>query len=190
MNILLDLLGALVIASFLLLTMTTFQFQLNDTVNRTLFTAQMIEHEEVACQSINRLIAMAGIGFVPDSTFVNATATSMTFRTYWDYNTNTLGANPVSILLSLGQSYGQYGRVLRIVQNGRPIRDLENILWLEDLQFVYYNKTDQITTDKRYIRSVDVMMTFRRDPPKVASIPLRVKVQIKCYLMNCYMRGA
>jgi len=196
MNILLDLLGALVVASLLLLMIISFQFQLTDIANRTIFTAMMISEEVDACRQMNKVLALAGINMPPDSTFVTATATRIVYRTYWDYINNSISGSKHSVELKLSTANTSVGYAYIIKQDGVTVRDLGYILWLQDLQFGFYNKTDQAialpvtTTTIKSIRSVDVKMTFEHESPTVGAIPLRLKMQIKCYLMNCYLKGA
>jgi hypothetical protein len=194
MGTLIDLLGALMVASLLMLMMISFQFQLQDTANRTLFAAQMLTHVQLACADLNRLLAFAGTNMNPDSTMVQAETGKLTFRTYWDFKNNVLTTSPRSIQLSLMPAPA-VGKQLKIVQSGAPVYDMGNILWLDDLAFAYYrNDGTQVTTlpasttDKKQIRSVDVKMTFRRDPPKINTTPLITKMQLKVYFMNAFLR--
>ncbi len=194
MGVLLDLLGALMIATLLMLMMISFQFQLQDTANRTIFAAQMMTHEQTACKELNNLIALAGVNLPIDSIAVTvADSNRMAFRTYWDYSNNllTLNANTISFTL---KNATDFGRELDILQSSSPVYDLGSILWLEDLSFYYYDINgyglgNVVVGDTRaQIFSVDVNMTFRRDPPIINTTPLRTKVQLRCYLMNRYLR--
>lgn len=190
MNVLLDLLGALIVGTTLLLMMMTFQFQLSDTANRAIFASQMIDHEMEVCSKINSVFAMAGVGMKPDSTVVANDLNRITFRTYWNYNSNSIAATPSSFEMKLATTATGVGKTLIMKQNGETITDAANIFYLEDLAFVYYDKYDVVTADKKLVRSVDVKITLRRDPPRMGGIILRTRVQLRCYFMNCYMRGA
>lgn len=190
MSILLDLLGAMVVGTTLLLLMITFQFQLQDTADRSIYSAQMIDHEQMVCNHLNKLFAMAGVGMTPDSTVVTAEPGRITFRTYWNYEANYAAATPSSFELKLSPTTSGVGRALTIKQNGEIIPDLGYILWLEDLHLIYYDKYEVVTNLPSKVRSVDVMVTLKRDPPHGTGHILRTKVQLKCYFMNCYMRGA
>ena len=194
MNILIDLLGAVIVATVLLLMMITFQYQLLDIANRTIFTSQMIAHEEKACVDFNRVIAMAGVGVDPDSVVVQADANAVSLRTRWNYTTNTLMVSPQNLELSL-LAATTFGKQIRLAEGGTVIKDLGYILWLEDLTFAYYDGSDAVVsipttaTSRATIRSMDIDMTFRRDPPRINATPLRTKVQLKVYFMNCYLQG-
>ena len=194
MSILLDLLGALMIASLLMLMMISFQFQLQDIANRTMFSAQMMVHEQEACEDLNRLVALVGIGVAPDSTVSTATATSATFRTRWSYVTNQMLLSPTTLQLTLEAATAS-GRRLRIVQGPTVVNDLANILWIEDLAFVYYDKAGALValpttaTTIKTIRSMDVNMTFMRRSPRANKTPLRTRVSLRIYFMNCFLQG-
>lgn len=195
MGVLLDLLGALMIATLLMLMMISFQFQLQDTANRTIFAAQMMTHEQTACKELNNLIALAGVNLPIDSIAVTlADSNRMAFRTYWDYSNNVLTLNANTISFTLKNNTTDFGRELDILQSSSPVYDLGSILWLEDLSFYYYDINGYglgnvvVGDTRKEIFSVDVNMTFRRDPPTINTTPLRTKVQLRCYLMNRYLR--
>jgi hypothetical protein len=195
MAVLIDLLGALMIATLLLLMMMTFQMQFQQTADRTIFAAQMMTHEQRACRELNGLIALAGVNFSRDSTVVIvADSTRMQFRTYWDYMNNVMTSTANTLTLTLNPSTTDVGRELSIWQAATPVYNLGSILWLENLKFQYYDVTGaslgyRVTgAALKNIYSIDVDMTFKRDPPMIQTTPLRVKVQLRCYLMNRYLR--
>jgi len=183
------------IATMLILMMLSFQFQLQDTANRTMFVAQMLAHEQQACVDLNRIILLAGVGMSPDSTMVAADSTSLTFRTYWDFRNNVLTETPRSVSLSLLTETG-VGKQLHIVQEGTPVFDMGYILWVDRMTFSFFNRDDALvalpltTASLKTIRGVVVNMVFKRNPPKVKSTVLKTKVQLRIYYMNCYLRGA
>jgi hypothetical protein len=200
MGILLDLLGALMIATLLLLMMISFQFQLRDTADRTIFAAQMMNHEQRASQELNHLIALAGINMptnasvATDLTVMIADPTNFKFRTYWDFKNNVMTGVVNTIDLKLSTTETDVGRELTILQSSSPVYDLGSILWLENLQFTYYDITGAVvaapmTTAKlNSIMSVDVGMTFKRYAPTVGKTPLRTSVQVRVYFMNRYLK--
>ena len=190
MSIILDLLGAMVVGTTLLLMMITFQFQFQDTADRAIYAAQMVDHEQMVCNHINKLFAMAGVGMVPDSTVVTAELNRIVFRTYWNYESGSVAGTPSSFEVKLSPTTTGVGKALTITQNGNIISDLGYILWLENLEFIYYDKVEAVTALKTKVRSVDVKVTLKRDPPRMGGLTLRTKVQLRCYFMNCYMRGA
>jgi hypothetical protein len=192
MGLLMDLLGALMIATLLMLMMISFQFQLRDTANRTMYTSQMLVHEQSACSELNKLVGLVGIGVAPDSTVAAASASSVTFLTRWSYITNAMLLAPVTLQLTLETATGS-GKMIRIVQGGTVTYELGRILWVEDLSFKYYdNAGTEVTTlnaaNIQTIRSVDINITFMRNAPKVNTTPLRTKVQLRIYFMNCYLQ--
>lgn len=195
MTVLIDLLGALMIATLLMLMMITFQFQFRDTADRTVFAAQMMTHEQRACRELNNIIALVGVNLPIDSVAVTvADSNRLEFRTFWDYKNNVMTMVANTLSLTLSNSTTDVGRELSILQSASPVYDLGSILWLEDLSFRYYNINDSlmgkvVTGDARKsIFSVDVNMTFKRDPPSINTTPLRVRVQQRCYMMNRYLR--
>jgi len=195
MAVLLDILGALMIATILLLMMITFQLQLRDTADRTIFAAQMMNHEQRACKELNGLMALAGVKMPIDSiAVIIADSTKMAFRTYWDFQNNVMTETPNTISFTLSATATDFGRELDILQSASPVYDLGSILWLEDLKFFYYNidgdslGNQVIGSDRVKIYSCDVNMTFKRDAPTVGTTALRTKVQLRCYLMNRYLR--
>jgi hypothetical protein len=195
MAVLIDLLGALMIATLLLLMMISFQFQFQNTADRTIFAAQMMTHEQRACRELNNLIALAGVNLPTDSVAVTvADSTRMAFRTYWDYMNNAMTTTANTLSLTLSPSTTDVGKELAILQSASPVYNLGSILWLEHLSFRYYdlagNSLGQVVTGaaRRNIYSIDVNMTFKRDPPVIQTTPLRVKIQLRCYLMNRYLR--
>lgn len=195
MGAILDVLGALMIGTMLLLMMISFQMQLRETADRTVYASYMMTHEQTACRELNGLIALAGVNMPIDSVAVIlATPTKMAFRTFWDYQNNVMTDVANTISFTLHASTTDVGRELAILQSASPVYDLGAILWLEDLQFYYYdiNNTllgQTVTGDTRKnIYSVDVGMTFKRDAPNSNTTPLRTKVQLRCYMMNRYLR--
>jgi hypothetical protein len=194
MNVILDLIGAGMVALLLLLMMLSFQFQLTDTAQRAIYTSQMLTHQQMACNDLNRIIALAGIGMPEDSVVVfQALEGKLSFRTCWDFKNDSLTVTPKTIQLSLNPTATGVGKQLHIVQSGTPVFDMGYIFWLEDLKFNYYRSsnvavayTNTVATD--IIRYVDVLMVFRRAPYTVNPVDLRTKVVLRCYLMNCYLR--
>jgi hypothetical protein len=197
MTVLIDLLGALMVATLLMLMMITFQFQFRDTADRTVFAAQMMTHEQRACKELNNIIALVGVNIPIDSVAVTvADSNRLEFRTFWDYKNNVMTNVANTLSLTLSNSVTDVGKELSILQSASPVYDLGSILWLEDLSFKYYDINDNelgnvVTGDTRKnIFSIDVNMTFKRDPPSINTTPLRVKVQQRCYMMNRYLRYA
>ncbi len=194
MSILLDLLGALIIASLLMLMMISFQFQLQNLADRTMFSAQMLAHEQKACTELNRVIALVGVGVAPDSMVTEATATSATFRTRWSYTTGSLMLAPSTLQLTLSAETS-FGKQLSLTQGGTVVKDLGYILWIEDLSFRYYDINDAevtiptTTESVKTIRSMDVRATFKRNAPRVKETPLRTRMQMRIYFMNAYLQG-
>jgi len=197
MTVLIDLLGALMIATLLMLMMITFQFQFRDTADRTIFAAQMMTHEQRACKELNNIIALVGVGYTKNSIVVQtADPTHLVFLTYWDYKNNVKTNVANSIDLSLDTLETDVGQTLNILQSASPVYDLGSILWLKDLSFTYYDTTgvalgNNVTGDaRRNIYSIDVNMTFERKAPMINKAALQTKVQLRCYMMNRYLRYA
>jgi hypothetical protein len=195
MTVLIDALGALMIATLLLLMMVTFQMQFQETADRTIFAAQMMKHEQKACRELNNLIALASVNLPIDSiAVIMADSTRLQFRTYWDYSNNVKTTVANTISLTLRNSTTDVGRELDIMQTSSPVYDLGSIFWLEELKFNYYdiNGTSLgnrvIGAARLNIFSIDVNMTFMREPPMINTEPLRVRMQQRCYLMNRYLR--
>ncbi len=195
MTVIIDLLGALMVATLLMLMVITFQLQFRDTADRTIFAAQMMSHEQRACKELNNIIALVGVNYPIDSLVViQADSTRLQFRTFWDYQGNMMTNTANTLSLTLSNSTTDVGRELDILQSASPVYDLGSILWLEELRFRYYDINDSLMgsvvtgSDLGRIYFIDVNMTFKRDPPDITTTPLRVKVQQRCYLMNRYLR--
>lgn len=195
MGALLDVLGSIMVGTLLILMMITFQMQLRETAERTIYAASMMSHEQTACKELNGIVALAGVNFPIDSVVViTATPTSMAFRTFWDYQNNVMTdvANTISFTLKNNTTY--VGRELELLQSASPVYDLGGILWLEDLKFYYYginnNYLGQTVTGntRKDIYSIEIGMTFKRDADMSNAVPLRTKVLLKCYMMNRYLR--
>ena len=190
MSVIIDVMGAFLIGSILLLMMISFQYQMQETAARTMFSANMMSHVDDAATFLNHVIALAGIGVNPRDAVTVAATNRMAFRSYWDYNTGTVSAVENIIEIRLSQVVTPVGTALTIHQNGVLLEDMGQIMWVESLHFTYYNRLDQVTTTARDVRAAEVRLTFRRDPPRMGTAPVRARLQIKCYLMNAYMRGA
>jgi len=190
MNAIIDVMGSFLIGSILLLMMITFQYQMQETAARAMFSANMMSHIDDAATFLNHVIALAGIGVAPTSTVTVAQTNRMVFRTYWDYNNGYLSAVSNTIEIKLSPVVTPVGTALTIYQNGQLVEYNGHIMWVEHLHFTYYTKTDQATTTASAVRSAEIRLTFKRDPPRLGTAPIRARLQIKCYLMNAYMRGA
>jgi len=189
MGTLLDVIGSVVIGGALLMMLFTFTAQLQETSQRSLYTATMVDHMDQAAIKINNLFSLAGIGLSADSTCIVADSNKVTFRTYWDYNNNVLTDSPHSIQLKLDTvTHPILGTAIIITQDGTQLTDLGYILYIEYLKFNYYNKWGQVTTNPSAVRSVDVLLTFRRDAPSLVNRPLRTNIQLRCFFMNSYLR--
>lgn len=189
MNIMIDLIGSAMIAGLLILMMITFQYQLRDTAQRTLYTATMVDHMDLACTKINKVIAMAGVGMPADSAVVVAEPSRLIFRTYWSYPENQLTDNVHSIMLRLASTGTDFGRTLIIAQDGVTIHDADYIFYISDVSFIYYNLAGQVTTTPRQVRSVDARLTFTRAAPLASERNIETRIQIRCFIMNSYLKG-
>lgn len=208
MSILIDLLGALMIATLLLLMMITFQLQLRDTADRTIFAAQMMTHVQTSCKELNSLIAMASINiaYSPSNTndpaklaVTNAKKDRLEFQTWWDFSDSIMTAQANTVTIEIGPS-SPVGKQLNITQAANPIYEFRPILWIDDIQFKYFNiNGDSLTyasligaqdiQNKNAITSIETMLTFKRIPPRVTDVkPLTVRVQMRCYLMNRHLK--
>ncbi len=189
MGALLDVLGALLIGTMLLMMMVSFQYQLQDTAQTAIYAASMLDHMDVAAKSINGVIALAGIGMEPANVVVNANSTAFEFKSYWNYITNQLTNNIVTIKIALEPAENGDAKVLVIRQNETILDPLGYILWVDELSFLYYDIDDQITTTNTQVRAAEAWLTFKRDAIRLGAPALRTKLQVKCFLMNAYMRG-
>ncbi|MBM4398936.1 MAG: hypothetical protein FJ041_01210 [Candidatus Cloacimonetes bacterium] len=195
MGALLDVLGALMVGTILLLMILSFQMQLRETADRTIYAAHMMTHVQTACKELNSIIALCGVNLPMDSVVVIiADSTKMAFRTYWDYKNNVMTQDANTLSFKLKDSATYVGRELEIIQSASPIYDLGAIFWLDQLKFYYYdingNFLGNVVTGntRKDIFSLDIGMTFSRQYPYIASPPLKTKVQLKCYLMNRFLR--
>lgn len=190
MSFILDIIGSFIVGGMLVLMMITFQYQMQEAADRAMFMKDMIDHMDVAATKLNSVIALAGVGFTPTSTVLHATPDSLVFQTYWDYQNDQLSIAPSTLSLKLSDVPSPYGRALAIRQNGIPLEDLGYIFWVDGLKFRYYTKNDALTTDRTQVRSTEMWLSFFRNPPIMGSEVLRTRLQVKCFFMNAYMRGA
>jgi hypothetical protein len=190
MNFILDIIGSVIIGSMLLLMMMSFQFQMQEAADRALYMRNMIEHMDVAATKLNSVIALAGVGFTPTAAVTHATPDSLVFQTYWNYQTDQLGLTPITLSIKLSEMPSPYGRALTIRQDGIPLNDLGYIFWVDGLTFKYYDRTDVLTTNRERVRSAEMWLSFFRNPPIMGTQVLRTRLQVKCFFMNAYMRGA
>jgi hypothetical protein len=190
MNLIIDLIGAAIVGSLLILMMITFQYQMHEATDRALYTMSMVDHMDLVAQKFNSVIALAGVGFNPNVAITYATQDSLVFRTYWDFQADHISTSPVTLSIKLASVPSPYGTAVVLLQDGVPLSDLGYLFWIDQLKFRYYNKTDALTTDKTLARSVEVRLSFFRSAPRLGGKPITTKLQFKCYFMNAYMRGA
>lgn len=190
MNVILDVLGAVIIGSMLLLMMITFQYQMQESADRALYMKDMIDNMDTAATKLNAVIALAGIGFDPDNTVLYAAPDSLVFQTYWDYQNDQLGFAPSTLSIKLATMPSPYGKALTIRQDGVPLNNLGYIFWVDGLKFKYFDKVGTLTTNASKVRSTEAWLSFFRSPPRADGSVLRNRLQVKCFFMNAYMRGA
>ncbi|MDZ4181994.1 MAG: hypothetical protein U1B83_03875, partial [Candidatus Cloacimonadaceae bacterium] len=165
MSVLIDVIGAMVIGSMLILMMFSFQYQLADTTNSAIYMANMVDHMQVANTRLNRLFSLAGIGLAPANTVVVADSNRIEFRSKWDYAANRITTVEHRISLSLSNVDTPLGKALIVTQNGTQLNDLGYIFWVDRLQMRYYDINDILTTDPARIRSAEMWLTFRHNTP-------------------------
>ncbi|MCK9309067.1 MAG: hypothetical protein M0P99_02205 [Candidatus Cloacimonetes bacterium] len=190
MSVLLDVLGSVIIGAMLLMMMTTFQIQLQESSQRILYVATMVDNMDMAATKINKTFALAGIGMPVDSVCVIAETNRVAFKTFWDCNSDTLSTTRHTIEIKIADTANNYGKALIISQDGTPMTNAGYIFYIEAISFIYYNKSDVVTNSAGTVRSADVLLTFRRDSNGAGNRPLRTNIQVKCYFMNSYLQGA
>jgi hypothetical protein len=190
MGVMLDVIGAFVIGGMLLLMMITLQFQLQEAADRAYYLKEMVDHMDQCATKLNSVVALAGVGFTPSEAIIHATADSLVFKTYWNYQEDQLGTVPVRLSIKLSEAPDPYGIAVLLAQDGVPLDDLGYLFWIDELKFRYYTKNDQLTTNASLARAAEIRMGFYHDPPREGSQPIRTKLQFKCFFMNAYMRGA
>lgn len=190
MNIIIDLIGAALIASMLILMMMTFQFQMQEASDRALYAMEMIDNMDQAASRLNNVIALAGIGRTPTTSIKYATADSLVFYTYWDFQNDMITESNHTVSIRLSSVPSPYGTAVVIRQDNVPLSNLGYLFWINDLEFRYYTKNDVLTTTASAARSAEVRLSFFRTGPRSDSKSITTKLQFKCYFMNCYMQGA
>jgi hypothetical protein len=190
MNIILDILGSVIIGAMLLLMLISFQYKMRESADRYLYMKDMIDHTDKAAEKLNKVIALAGVGFTPAATVSYATTDSLVFNTYWNYETNSLQLDPLTISIKLNTFPSPVGKALVISQNGIPLNDFGYIFWVDDLDFKYYDRLDALTTTAANVRSAELWLSFTRSAPVSGTATLKNRIQVKCFFMNAYMRGA
>jgi hypothetical protein len=188
MNILIDLIGAAIIGSVLILMMITFQFQLYETSDRLLYTMNMTDHMEMTATRLNNIIALAGAGIDPGDTVVHADEDSLVFMTYWDFLTETKDESPNKLSIKLAAAPNPFGTQVLIAQNDEVLQDLGNIFWVNELKFRYYDIDDNLTTEEDDVMAAELRVSFFRDAPRGGSRDIQTKLQFKCFFMNAYMQ--
>jgi len=155
----------------------------------------------------------------PDNMCVVASDNLFMFKTLWDhvhYQIGQVGSmfpQNVSIALYDNES-AQYPKVVEIrssppaiinhstlyynsaIDHVKVLEPFGFIFWVDDLEFRYYDIDDNLLTgtvdtqvDKTKVRAVELLLTFRRDPPRLGGTDLTNRVQLKCYLMNTFMNS-
>jgi hypothetical protein len=190
MGVLLDVLGSIVIGAMLIMMMFTFQIQMQESSQRILYVASMVEHMDMAATKVNKTFALAGIGIPSDSVCVTAGTNRVVFKTFWNCDSDTLSATRNTIEMRIADVANPYGKALIITQNGTPLTDNGYIFYIEAMSIRYYDKNDAVTTTPGLVRSADFLLTFRRDSPWNPNSPLRTNIQVKCFFMNSYLKGA
>ncbi|MDY0128534.1 MAG: hypothetical protein RBR69_10420 [Candidatus Cloacimonadaceae bacterium] len=191
MSIIIDLIGAAIISSMLILMMITFQFSLYAAQDRMLYTMSMTDHMEMTATFLNNTIALAGVGVDPDDTVLHASADSLVFKTYWDFETETYDSTVNTISIKLDNAPTPYGTQILVAQNNVTLDYLGNIFWVKELKFRYYDLDDNLVNHPGYhkddIRSAELRMAFFKAPERNKT-PVETKLQFKCYFMNAYMQ--
>ena len=190
MSFIIDLIGAALIGSLLMLMMISFQFQMREAADRAMYTINMIDHMDQAATRINNVIALAGVGLSPSTAIKYATADSLVFYTFWDFQNDQITGSSKTLSIKLSSVPSPYGTAVVIRQNGVPLTDLCYLFWFNELKFRYYTKSDLLTTTASLARSAEVRMSFFRNSPRIGGKPITTKLQFKCYFMNAYMQGA
>ncbi|MDD3096900.1 MAG: hypothetical protein PHU99_04210 [Candidatus Cloacimonetes bacterium] len=190
MGVILDLIGAFVIGGMLILMVMSLQFQLQEAADRAYYLKDMVDHMDQCATKLNSVVALAGVGLDPEDAIIYATADSLVFWTYWDYQQDQLGITPVQLSIKLSDAPDPYGIAVVLAQDGVPLDDLGYLFWIDELMFRYYTKNDVLTTSASAARAAEIRMGFYHDPPRSGSQSIRTKLQFKCYFMNAYMRGA
>ena len=188
MNIIIDLIGAAIIASVLILMMVTFQYQLLETSDRMLYTMNMTDHMEKTATRLNNIIALAEIGIEPEEIVKHARENELVFRTYWNFLTDTKDADEHTLSIKLADAPNPFGTQVLIAQDDVILQDLGNIFWVNELNFRYYDIDDKLTDDEEDIMAAELRISFFRDAPRGSSRDIETKLQFKCFFMNAYMQ--
>lgn len=192
MNIILDLIGAAIIGSMLILMMITFQFSLYTASDRMLYTMSMTDHMEMSATFLNNTIALAGVGVSPDNTVVHASADSLVYRTHWNFLTEEYSDSEINMSIKLAAAPSPYGTQIVLSQDGVPLEALGNIFWVNELKFRYYDINDNLInypeSQKEDIRSTELRISFFRSSGSLSDRDIETKLQFKCYFMNAYMQ--
>ncbi len=170
--------------------MLTFQMQLQESSSRLMYTSSMIAHMDNAASRVNKAFSLAGVGIPPDSVCVYTGTDRVVFRSYWDSASDTLSQTKHTVEMKIASVENPYGKALIISQDGTPLNDLGTIFYIENMSLIYYDKNGTQTTQPALVRSADVLLTFRRDSPWNPNRPLRSNIQVKCFFMNSYLKGA
>lgn len=190
MSIIIDIIGSFIIGGMLLMMVLTFQYQLQESADRAMYLKEMVDHMDQAAVKLNSVIALAGVGYPPNTAVIHATQDSLVFRTYWNFQNDELALAPVTLSIKRSPMPSPYGYAAVIRQDGVPLNDLGYLFWIDEIKFRYYDRNDALTTTAANVRSAEVWLSFFRDAPRAGSRVLRNRLQVKCFFMNAYMRGA
>lgn len=190
MNLIIDLIGAAIVGSLLVMMLITFHFQMFEAADRMAYTVNMIDHMDQTATRLNSVIALAGVGFTPTEAILHATPDSLVFRTYWDFQNDQIGFAPVRFCIKLANMPNPWGTAVVLLQDNVPLNDMGHLFWINELKFRYLTKTDAFTTTASQARSAEVRVSYFRPAPRPGGRPIITKLQFKCYFMNAYMRGA
>ncbi|MDP2173538.1 MAG: hypothetical protein Q8M98_00305 [Candidatus Cloacimonadaceae bacterium] len=190
MSFFIDIIGSFIIGGMLLMMMITFQYQMQESADRAMYMKEMVDHMDQAAVKLNSVIALAGIGYPVTESVIHATADSLVFRTYWNYQTDQLALIPVTLSIKLSPVPSPYGYAAVIRQDGVPLNDFGYLFWIDGLTLRYFDRNDIATTTAANVRSAEVRLFFFRTAPRHGSKVIRNRLQVKCFFMNAYMRGA
>lgn len=201
MGVLIDVLGAVIIGGLLLMMLITFQYQITETAERQMYAATMASHLEQASTRLNKLIGLAGLGIEdPKDAVVVADTNQVIFRTYWDCVNDVMGAtsgDPYFVRIKLeDDANGAMGKAVVLrqsddlanIDSGTVLENMGYIFWVDRLRFVYYDIDGNETTEAVQVRAAELMLTFRREAPRMGSRDLTNRLQLKCFLSNTYLQ--
>ena len=191
MGSLLDAVGALAIGALFLVTMFTTLFNVQVTGQDIGLQVTLNECADLICKELDCYLGKVGVD-VSGSDILEAEPQSFEFRSKWSIIADTTTSIENTIKIALGDIM-PCGYPVEVTQNDTLILGTDIALWLESLNFNYYNEDDRIILTPLdsldHIRSVRLDMEFFHEGSSVGlgAKNINTKIVFWKYFKNLYL---